>query len=208
MGLHRCKICSGDFAKGMGEEGAGRWCLQVYSPCVGDPRLTKSYIWHRSNLCTKREAWGSQTLGFDLGIQHSAWFCSRHLLWSWAVPLHAFFASLSNYQHGDTIVLVWLLGPWTFWGGHHLGIAPSRTQSCCPHGSVGLPVLWAMNGNHHHQGVIKLCNAAVKKNPSYKAHFHTGALQSNAVIWVLLVHVNKHDRVIVTSVNKHDWWVS
>lgn len=52
------------------------------------------------------------------------------------------------------------------------------------------------------------CNTAVNKNTSYKGHFHSGALQSSAVIWVLLVHVSKHDHAISTSVNKHDQWVS
>lgn len=110
-------------------------------------------------------------------------------------------ASLSNWQHGVTMGFVWLFRPRTCWGGQNWAVAPPETQTHCPRGSQGVSVL-------HWMPTISAKGSSEQHPALQPISTRKRSTAQQGGSWVLVAHVNKHHHAIITSVNKHDPWVS
>lgn len=144
---------------------------------------------------------------FDPGIwNHSVQLCPIHPPLFWAMPLNAFFCltfQLSVWTHG----IICLTDLQSCWRGHHLSIALSKMLSCCTHGALGVHLLKARRSNH------PLVSASFAKQQLEKSKpikliptlEHHTVMQWSGFFWF---HLNELNDEIITSVNKHDQWVS
>lgn len=130
------------------------------------------------------EAWGSQTLGFHPGMQHSAQFYPRHPLWPWAVPLHAFLPHFPSINVA-IYMIVFFSTAWTA----NLLERHSTSQDTVPLPTC-VPVLYAMNGKHLTVSASSVIQQ-FKKIPTAKptaSQERYGATQRSGSFWFTLTN--------------------